>query len=317
MWKLEHPTSSPFLSLLSHHEISCSSGFRNFSAPLRVQDYIPGNTLQEALDQGQKFSVGEVLNFARQILQILVYLHELSPPVLHRDIKPSNLILGADQQIHLVDFGAVQDQAAVTGMTFTVVGTSGYTPLEQFWGRAVPASDLYALGATLIHLLTGVAPSELPQKNLQIQFSDRVSLPSNIVLWIQKLVQPDIEQRFHTARQALKILDQGAISDAPADQSNPPIQTLRAISKTKIARPTKTRVVLKKTAKRLEIHQPAISISSIRSNISAIGIPLTLAWILLISLVILFAINTGLIVVLYPAWFAFYYIFKISAFSCK
>lgn len=74
---------------------------------------------------------------------------------MHRDIKPSNLIWGEDQHVYLVDFGAVQAQAAVTGVTFTVVGTSGYAPLEQFWGRAVAASDLYALGATLIHLLTG------------------------------------------------------------------------------------------------------------------------------------------------------------------
>jgi Serine/threonine protein kinase len=92
-------------------------------------------------------------------------LHELSPPVLHRDIKPSNLILDDSEQIYLVDFGAVQAQASVTGVTFTVVGTSGYAPLEQFWGRgAVAASDLYALGATLIHLLTNTYPADLPQK---------------------------------------------------------------------------------------------------------------------------------------------------------
>ena len=71
--------------------------------------------------------------------------------MLHRDIKPSNLILGEDEQVYLVDFGAVQDKVAPSCTTFTVVGTYGYTPMEQFGGRAVPASDLYALGATLIH----------------------------------------------------------------------------------------------------------------------------------------------------------------------
>jgi len=75
-------------------------------------------------------------------------LHELSPPVLHRDIKPSNLIINSENNVYLVDFGAVQSRGAVTGVTFTVVGTSGYAPLEQFWGRAVPGSDLYALGMT-------------------------------------------------------------------------------------------------------------------------------------------------------------------------
>jgi len=123
----------------------------------------------------------QVRELATDILKILIYLHELSPPVLHRDIKPSNLIWGEDKQIYLVDFGAVQAQAAVTGVTFTVVGTSGYAPLEQFWGRAVPSSDLYALGATLIHLLTGTAPADLPQKDSRIQFSDRISLAPSFV----------------------------------------------------------------------------------------------------------------------------------------
>jgi serine/threonine protein kinase len=79
-------------------------------------------------------------------------------------------------------------------MTFTVVGTSGYTPLEQFWGRPVPASDLYALGATLIHLLTGVAPAELPQSDLRIQFANRRSVSSNFVSWIEKLTDPAWER---------------------------------------------------------------------------------------------------------------------------
>ncbi|MGL5135304.1 MAG: serine/threonine protein kinase, partial [Planktothrix sp.] len=102
-----------------------------------VQDYIPGLSLQDLLEKGHRFTEAKVKKIAKDILKILVYLHELSPPVLHRDIKPSNLILDSSEQIYLVDFGAVQSQASVTGVTFTVVGTSGYAPLEQFWGRAV------------------------------------------------------------------------------------------------------------------------------------------------------------------------------------
>ncbi len=171
-----------------------------------VQDYIPGSTLQELLAKGKKFSEQELKQIATEILQILIYLHKLNPPVLHRDIKPSNLIQGEDKQIYLVDFGAVQDRMAVTGLTFTVVGTVGYTPMEQFWGRAVPASDLYGLGATLIHLITGVAPGELPQNNLRIQFADYTSLSPNFVSWIEKLTEPALEQRFATAQEALELL---------------------------------------------------------------------------------------------------------------
>ena len=116
-----------------------------------VEEYLPGSSFKELLAQGKKFTEQQVRKIAVDVLNILIYLHELSPPVLHRDIKPSNLILGEDEQVYLVDFGAVQDKVAPSCATFTVVGTYGYTPMEQFGGRAVPASDLYALGATLIH----------------------------------------------------------------------------------------------------------------------------------------------------------------------
>ncbi|NES23174.1 MAG: protein kinase [Symploca sp. SIO3E6] len=174
-----------------------------------VQEYLPGNSLQQLLDQGKGFSEKQVRKIATSVLEILIYLHELSPPVFHRDIKPSNLILGHDRQIYLVDFGAVQDQAKAEGVTFTVVGTSGYTPPEQFWGRAVPASDLYALGATLIHLLTSIAPADLPQHQMRIQFADQVNLSLHFNHWLEKLTEPAAERRYHSARQALEALQSG------------------------------------------------------------------------------------------------------------
>ncbi len=171
-----------------------------------VYQYIPGASVQQLLNRGKRFSQTEVQKIATEVLEILIYLHGLNPPVLHRDIKPSNLILGDDGQVYLVDFGAVQDSAAAEGVTFTVVGTTGYAPLEQFWGRSVPASDLYALGATLIHLLTGTSPADLPQRDLRIQFRDRVSLDPRFIRWIEVLSAPDLEQRFIQASEALEAL---------------------------------------------------------------------------------------------------------------
>ena len=171
-----------------------------------VQQYIPGTSVQQLLKQGKRFPETEVQKIAKEVLEILIYLHGLDPPVVHRDIKPSNLILGDDGQVYLVDFGAVQDTAAAEGVTFTVVGTTGYAPLEQFWGRTVPASDLYALGATLIHLLTGTAPADLPSRNLRIQFRDRISLNPRFTRWIEVLTEPDLEQRFTQASEALEAL---------------------------------------------------------------------------------------------------------------
>lgn len=202
-----------------------------------VQDYIPGSSLKEFLIQGQRFSETEVQKIATDVLQILVYLHELSPTVLHRDIKPSNLILGQDEKIYLVDFGAVQDRAATEGATFTVVGTYGYAPMEQFGGRTVPSSDLYALGATLIHLLTGTAPADLAQRKMRIQFSDKVSLSPNFVSWIETLTEPDVDQRFSNARQALEALRNGNTPNSSALTS----------------KPYGSRIQLKKSSSQLEI----------------------------------------------------------------
>jgi hypothetical protein len=84
--------------------------------------------------------------------------------------------------------------------------------MEQFGGRAVPESDLYALGATLIHLLTGTAPADLPQRNLQIQFAERISSSPSMVSWLQRLSTPALERRFSTARLALVALESGLCS---------------------------------------------------------------------------------------------------------
>ncbi|MBE9118798.1 serine/threonine protein kinase [Lusitaniella coriacea LEGE 07157] len=189
-----------------------------------VEDYIPGLSLKESLARNKTLKEQEVRQIAIDILEILIYLHGLNPPVLHRDIKPSNIIIGEDKQVYLVDFGAVQSQPTAEGSTFTVVGTYGYTPMEQFGGRSVPASDLYALGATLIHLLTGVAPANLPQQNFRIQFTRRVSLSPSLTRWIEKLIEPDLEERFPSASQALNALKSGIMPDDASSLATQPLK---------------------------------------------------------------------------------------------
>ncbi|MFB2876095.1 serine/threonine protein kinase [Floridanema aerugineum] len=200
---LNHPKIPQYLDYFSIDE-QTSTGLLWFGL---VQNYIPGTSLQEMLNQRRIFYPPEVRSFAIQILEILIYLHELSPPVLHRDIKPSNLLLGKDRKIYLVDFGAVQDKAKAEGVTFTVVGTNGYVPPEQLWGKAVPASDLYALGATLIHLLTGIPPTDLTQQ-MRIEFADKILLSPGFNSWLEKLTASAAEKRFNSAREALKTLQE-------------------------------------------------------------------------------------------------------------
>jgi hypothetical protein len=149
--------------------------------------------------------------------------------------------------VYLVDFGAVQDRAAAEGATFTVVGTYGYAPLEQLGGRATPASDLYALGATLIHLLTGVAPADLPQQNGRIQFADRVCLNPGFVRWLERLTEPNLSRRFSTAQQALEALNENQIASgalACAQPSGSPIQLEKSPSRLKIKIPVRWRKAL-------------------------------------------------------------------------
>jgi serine/threonine protein kinase len=228
-----------------------------------VQDYIPGESLQESIERGVRFSEKQIHTFTVEILEILVYLHELSPPVLHRDLKPSNLIFGEDKHIYLIDFGSVQAQAAVTGVTFTVVGTSGYAPLEQFWGRSVAASDIYALGATLIHLLTGVAPADLPLKDSRLQFRDRVSLRADSIDWLEKATEISVEKRFQTAKNALEEL------------LSPKVKSIAPKSKDqlykKILPPYYTGIQINKSKDNLYIKIPAGGVGKFISDVINIG----------------------------------------------
>ena len=180
-----------------------------------VQTFIEAKSLEEHLKNGRTFSEAEVKQLAQALLEILIYLHGRSPSIIHRDLKPSNILLTNRSghsfgQVYLVDFGSVQNLVATEGGTITVVGTYGYMPPEQFGGRAVPASDLYSLGATLVYLVTGMHPADLPQHNLQIQFRDRVSLNPGFVSWIEILTKPTVEERFDTAQKALQSLEQSS-----------------------------------------------------------------------------------------------------------
>ncbi len=221
-----------------------------------VQQYIPGLSLQELLEQSRRFTEDKIRSIAQETLDILIYLHQLNPSVLHRDIKPSNIILGEDDRIYLIDFGAVQAQAAVTGITFTVVGTVGYAPLEQFWGRAVEASDLYALGGTLIHLLTGKSPADLPHKDSRIQFRDRVNIKPDLIDWLEKITELTVEKRFQNAVEAKETLLSKMFTYNYSNQSE--IFTKRATNKYKInSIAPLTLVELKKEKGLLEIKIPA------------------------------------------------------------
>ena len=235
-----------------------------------VEEYIEGNSLKQLLAQGTRFGEAEIINLAQEVLQILVYLHSFNPPILHRDIKPSNLLMGDDNKIYLVDFGAVQDSFASEGTTFTVVGTYGYAPLEQFGGKTVPASDLYALGACLIHLLTRTAPSNLPNKDLKIQFRDRVTVSTQLANWLDKMIAPAVEKRFQTAIAALRYLPDISQDLDPVETSSSDLQSDEVANYNQGQQPVDSNIKIKKNSDFIEIIIPGqglIKLKKIVGNI--------------------------------------------------
>ena len=204
---LKSLSHSQIPAYLDYFEVN-SSKYQGFAL---VQTYIPAQTLEQYLQTGRKFTEIEVKEIAASVLEILIYLHNLNPPVIHRDIKPSNILLGERSgnsigTVYLIDFGSVQTILAAEAGTRTIVGTYGYMPQEQFGGRTVPASDLYSLGCTIIYLVTGTHPADLPQKDFHIQFQQVANLSPNFANWLELMTEPILEKRFSSARQALSRL---------------------------------------------------------------------------------------------------------------
>lgn len=176
-----------------------------------VQQLAPGKSLATLVEEGWQPGQQEVERLAEQVLEILVYLQTLVPPVIHRDIKPENLIYqdqGGEGNLFLVDFGAVQDAYHQTTVASTVVGTYGYMAPEQFRGQANLATDLYGLAATLLFLLTGKPPSELPERHLKIDFRREVQLSRKFADWLEQCLSPKAENRFPAAEAALEVLQE-------------------------------------------------------------------------------------------------------------
>jgi len=239
---LSHPAIPQYLDYL---ELDGDSGKKLAI----VQTYIAAQSLEQHLKAGRTFSETEIKEIAKALLEILTYLHGRTPPVIHRDIKPSNILLANRSahsvgQVYLVDFGSVQTLAAQQGGNVTVVGTYGYMPPEQFGGRAVPASDIYSLGATLIYLVTGTHPADLPQKDLKIQFQPPANISQEVKNWLQMMTDPSLERRLANAQDALSALE------------NPQPQQLGNSEPTVVYRAGTSEILLTKNANSLSITVP-------------------------------------------------------------
>lgn len=181
-----------------------------------VQTLAPGRPLSRLIADGLRFTEPAARDLALQVLDVLVYLHALSPPVVHRDLKPQNLIRTDDGHVMLVDFGAVRDTLAAESTAGSVVGTYGYMAPEQYQGAASPVSDLYGLGATLAHVLSRRPPSDLPHVRLKIDVDQALNVSPTFRAWLGRLLEPAPEDRFRSAADA-----RAALLGAPAAQPPP------------------------------------------------------------------------------------------------
>jgi len=170
-------------------------------------EFIEGEPLSARIRRGP-FQEAELRDVAGQVLRVLLYLHKLG--VLHRDIKPDNLIVRPGGEVVLVDFGSARQLSGTHTYGSTLVGTFGYMPTEQLGGTVDATSDLYALGATLLHAATGKPPSELLSSDMAL----RVPRDAPLRGWITGLVQPRRERRMQSAAAALAALEDPAPSRA-------------------------------------------------------------------------------------------------------
>ena len=193
-----------------------------------VQEFVDGETMGCRIRRGDLLSTEEAIRYIEQILDVLDYLHSRHPPVIHRDIKPSNLIVRPDETLALVDFGAVQMVRSHTLTGSTIVGTSGYVAPEQLAGRTVPASDLYSLGATVVHLLTHIHPADLPMERMRLRFEKLIpEAPPGLLQFLRGVLEPLAEDRIHTIHEARSVLSGEGGNYLPAVVEAGPLPVLQ------------------------------------------------------------------------------------------
>lgn len=197
------------LATLSHPAIpQVYDYFTEGSRSYLVLEFIDGNDLEARVAESEGFfSEAQVVDWATQLCDVLTFLHNHKPrPVIFRDLKPSNIMLDSHGRIRLVDFGIAK--LFQSGEKGTMIGTEGYSPPEQYRGVAEPRGDVYALGATMHHLLSKQDPRLEPP----FSFKDRPIHRSNptvsreLVAVIERALEYDINKRWGSAEELRRAL---------------------------------------------------------------------------------------------------------------
>lgn len=195
--KLSHPNLPSIIDVIDTDE-----------SFIIIMDYIQGNSLNKALEEFGAQPQENVIIWAKQLCDVLNYLHTRTPAIIYRDMKPANIMLKPDGNVTLIDFGTAREYKEKNLADTTCLGTVGYAAPEQFggMGQTDARTDIYCLGATLYHLVTGMNPCEPPYEIKPIR-DINPGLSAGLEKIILKCCQRDPNDRYQSAAELMFALE--------------------------------------------------------------------------------------------------------------
>ncbi|MDM5329947.1 serine/threonine-protein kinase [Neobacillus sp. CF12] len=195
--KLDHPSLPRIVDIIEHEDMIYV-----------IMDYIEGEPLSNILEEYGAQPQDLVIEWAKQLCEVLDYLHTCDPPIIYRDMKPANVMLKPDGNIKLIDFGIAREYKEQNLADTVSLGTKGYAAPEQFGGKGQSdaRTDVYCLGVTLYHLITGQNPSEPPYELYPIRHWNP-QLSGGLERIIQKCTQLNPNDRYQSCAELLYALN--------------------------------------------------------------------------------------------------------------
>lgn len=195
--KLDHPALPRIVDIIDEQDVIYV-----------VMDYIEGETLDYVVNQYGAQSQEQVIDWAKQLCQVLHYLHTRTLPIIYRDMKPANVMLKPDGNLKVIDFGIAREYKSSNLQDTICLGTRGYAAPEQFGGQGQTdaRTDIYCLGATLYHLVTGHNPAEPPYEIYPIRHWNS-QLSGGLENIIEKCTQLNPNDRYQSCAELLYALE--------------------------------------------------------------------------------------------------------------
>lgn len=194
MKKLDHPALPRIVDIINDAETICI-----------IMDYIEGETLEKIISEYGAQPEETVIGWAMQLCDALQYLHSQKPPIIYRDMKPANVMLNPEGNLKVIDFGIAREYKEKSLADTTTLGTRGYCPPEQYGKQTDARSDIYALGMTMHHLLTGQDP-RLPGYEYASIRQYRSELSGSLERIVDKCVAIDPENRYQSCSELMYAL---------------------------------------------------------------------------------------------------------------